>query len=192
MTKRNWLLGIALGLAVSVAWPVMADAHPNTVGSRPMGGNGTPHHHHFNGNWGWGWWYWPGWDYQASAAADALAWQQWNNESMLQAQNSVIRRQQAEITRLRKGQDAVEQPKAKLKAAPMQPRPPAPQAEVVPPEQRAAAKFKLAMVLADNGKTADAAEFCNDIIRKYPGTPATEQAQTFLNNLNSAKTTVSR
>ena len=67
-------------------------------------------------------------------------------------------------------------------------RPPAPAAAPIAltPEQRAAGKFKLAMALAEYGKTAAADQYCTDIIKSYPGTAAAGQAQAFLDQHDPA------
>jgi TolA-binding protein len=51
---------------------------------------------------------------------------------------------------------------------------------VTTPEERAASKYKMAMRLAEEGKPADAAEYCTEILEKYPDTSAAEQAKAYL------------
>jgi TolA-binding protein len=60
---------------------------------------------------------------------------------------------------------------------------------VLTPEQRAANKLKLAMLLAEYDKPDDAAEYCADIIKTYPGTAAAAQAQAFLDQRGIANPT---
>jgi hypothetical protein len=68
-------------------------------------------------------------------------------------------------------------PAPAVNVAPPKPLPPPPQAT---PEERAGGKFTLAMLWADNGNFDKAEEYCNLIVKTYPGTPAAGQAQAFL------------
>jgi TolA-binding protein len=48
------------------------------------------------------------------------------------------------------------------------------------PEELASGKFTLAMLLAEAGKTDTAEEYCQFIVKTYPGTPGAAQAQAYL------------
>jgi hypothetical protein len=64
-----------------------------------------------------------------------------------------------------------------VKANPPQPVPPVPLAD----GERARGKFDLAMLLAEAGKSDTAREYCQFIVKTYPGTQGAAQAQAYLN-----------
>jgi hypothetical protein len=179
------LVGSLIVLA-ALALPPITEANSGRGmghgGGMGNGGTGNGHRHRN----GWGWWSWGvpwgWWDYPAWDGGDSMAWQQGYNTAMQQSQWAAYQRQQA-----------AQRPVAELAARP-NPKQPAAQQPVranppivSTPEERAASKLRLAMLLAGDGKTADAAEFCTDIVKKYPGTPAANQAQAFLDKVYNAK-----
>jgi hypothetical protein len=109
-----------------------------------------------------------------------MAWQQGYNTAVQQSQWAALQRQQAAQRPV--AEAAKPNPKQPAAQQPARANPPI----VVTPEERAAGKLRLAMLLAGDGKAADAAEFCTDIVKKYPGTPAANQAQAFLDKVNNA------
>jgi len=206
-SKSRWILGAVIVLAL--AFPALAEAHAGGgtghggMGGGSMGGGmghggmgrggmgggmstgmgtgmGHGHHNHWNGWWGWSWgvpWDWyGGYNYPSWDNGDS-AWQQGYNAAIQQANLSAYQERQRELRLQRQAQ-------APERAAKVQPqRQPAAAPVSATPEQRAAGKLKLAMLLAAEGKTGDAAEFLTDIVSKYPNTPAAAQAQANLNKL---------
>jgi TolA-binding protein len=54
-------------------------------------------------------------------------------------------------------------------------------------EKLAASKLKQARALFDDGKAADARDYCNDILKKYPDTKAAEEAKSLLKQMEVVK-----
>jgi hypothetical protein len=192
------LLAAGLILVLLLLFPATGDAHGGGAmghGSTGMGhGGGMSHHgfgpgpawrHGWNG-WSWGVpWGWSGWDYPTGwDDGGAAAWQRGYYAALQQSQWAALQQQQAQAN-LRPDQGRVSATAAKPNPKPQIKRPQVPAAPpiVLTPEERAAGKMKFAMLLAADGKTADAAEYYTDIVKKYPGTPAAQQAQALLKNI---------
>lgn len=184
--KSRWVASLIL--FAGLAFPTALNAHPG--GGMGHGGNGhggmnNGHGwHHGWGGWSWGVpWGWT-WDYPSYwDNGNTAAWEQGYYTAQQQAQWAALQQQaavnqQAAQPRRAAMAERANNPGPKTQP-PHQARRPAPPIELTPGE-RAASKLKLAMLLADAGKNADAAEFCRDIVKQFPGTPAAKQAQAFL------------
>jgi hypothetical protein len=190
---KSRLISGALMVLV-LGFPQIADAHAGGgmghgaggMGHGGMGNGGMGHggmHHHWHG-WGWSWgvpWDW--WYYPSAYDNSGAAWQEGYSTAVQEAQWYASQQRQAELKRLRQAQPAPEGVAKAQARRQVVHQAPAVAPVSATPEERAAGKFKLAMLLANDGKTADAAEFAADIVAKYAGTPGAAQAQAFLDNL---------
>jgi hypothetical protein len=196
MMSNQWRLARLFVIVMALAVPAMASANPGRGEKRPPVDKGHRHHccehwRHHGWNWGWGW-NWGAADalavielQRAQEAADA----QQNQAASLEAQLAAMQ-QQMQMAALRQAQAQVAKPPTQ--GQPVKPQPVAvpenrqvnerpAKATVVPTsEERGAGKYKLAMRLAAEGKTDDAADYCAEILRKYPDTAAAEQAKSYL------------
>jgi len=178
----------------ALAIPAMAWADRGRGGmGRPTEGGKPQHHHHHGQWWPWGW----GWNWgvdvvvpvemprddtaliQSAMTQERLAAMQRELEALRKAQAEGAKQQQPNEKQTQQNQMPKQLPKAVPEIQKPIERPAAP-AVALTPEELGARKFKLAMLLADEGKTADAADYCGQILRKYPNTPAAEQAQDYL------------
>jgi hypothetical protein len=173
VTTRSWLTA-ALLTGAALALPTPAAAHPGGFGPGGMGGGG------FIPGQSW----YPaaairsvgrGWNYNLNVSPG-----DWDGGYAAYQQGYYAALQQAQLLAQQRPRQAAPAPQRGARpATPPWPRPSAPAAQT-PPAERAAAKLKLARLLAENGQPADAAEYYAAIVKDYPGTPAAAAAQTFL------------
>ena len=98
--------------------------------------------------------------------------------AMLQQQWAAAEQQRLAQLRMQPPQQPKE-PKVRPQPQP-QPERAAMAIQPVDPSVRAASKLRMARLLAEDGKSKDAADYYAEIIQKYPGTPAAAQAERLL------------
>lgn len=156
---------------------------PATAGGPSMSTGSSFSNNNPFGNTNWNWSVNVPWDYGYNGSAyyygGGMSDQQLQY-AMLQQQWAAAERERLAMIRMQPHR-APKEPKANA-PAPQRERPAVP-VQVAPPADpsvRAANKLRLAQLLAEDGKSTDAAEYYAEIIQKYPGTPAAAQAQQLL------------
>jgi hypothetical protein len=101
--------------------------------------------------------------------------------AMLQQQWAAAERARLAQMRIQPQRPEPKEPKPQAQA-PLRDHPPVAVQAAPPagPAVRAASKLRMARLLAEDGKTKDAAEYYAEIVQKYPDTPAAAQARDLL------------
>jgi hypothetical protein len=175
VTTRRTTLILATVAALGLAIPAVA------AGPAMSGGNTF-------GNTNWNWSVTVPWDYGYNGSGYYGGGYYGTGLSDQQLQYAMLQQQWAAGERARIAQMRVLPPQREPKEpkpqaqAPQGERPPVPVQAPPPadPTVRAASKLRMARLLAEDGKTKDAADYYAEIVQKYPNTPAAAEARQLL------------